>query len=84
MCNKLLDRKTDGDCTLQEIKGCRIVSEGVYPRADGGDLLRADVKVGVDGGVSAVDKESELTKSAAVADELVDVCMSDGASCAII
>ena len=62
-------------CTLQEIKGCYIISQSVYPGTNDGDLLGADIKVRIDSCISAVDKEAKLAKSAAVADKLVDVGM---------
>ena len=78
MGNQLFKRQADALRAFQEIEGGHVVAQGVYPRADGGDLLGADVEVGVDGGIAAVDEEAKLAKSAAVADELIDVGVSNG------
>ena len=73
--DELAHRKTDLFCTLQEIKGCYIISQSVYPGTNDGDLLGADIKVRIDSSISAVDKEAKLTKAAAVADKFIDVGM---------
>ena len=73
--DELAHRKTDLFCTLQEIKGCYIISQSVYPGTNYGDLLGADIKVRIDSSISAVDKEAKLTKAADVADKFIDVGM---------
>ena len=71
MRDELFDRKTDALCSLEEVEGCCVISESVYPRTNGCDFLGADIKVGVDRCVAAVDEEAEFAETAAVTDELI-------------
>ena len=78
MGDEFFHRQADALSTLEEIKGGCVVAQGVYPRANRCNFLCANVEVGVDGGVTAVDEEAKLAKSAAVADELIIVAVGNG------
>ena len=58
MGDQLLHRNTDCLCTLEEVKGGCVVTQGVNPGTDRGDFLCADIKVRVDGCIAAIDKEA--------------------------
>ena len=78
VCDQIRHRKSDCFCSLQEIKCCCIVSEVVYPRTNKVDLFGAEVEMRVDGCISTVDEESKLAEAAAVADEFVDIWLTNG------
>ena len=59
--NQLAHRKTDLFCALQEIKRGCIISQSIYPRAHDGNFFGADIEMRVDGRVSTIDEESQLT-----------------------
>ena len=78
MSDKFLYGKTYRLRSLQKVERRRVISERIYPASDQRNFLCAEVEVGVNGSVAAVDEEAELAKSASFSYHLVDVGVSYG------
>ena len=74
--DQIRDGKADPFRSLQEIERCDIITQCVDPASYQIDFLCTQVKMRIDRRFPVVDKEAQLTETAAVPDEVVDVGMS--------